>query len=84
MGGTIPILTLALAGDIAHATRVHAWIYGANTLGAFAGALAGGFWPVPRLGLDGVVWTMAGLNLAAALAFAALEGRAKSAAPDSE
>ena len=36
MGGTIPILTLALAGDFARATRVHAWIYGANTLGAFA------------------------------------------------
>ena len=84
MGGTIPILTLALAGDIARATRVHAWIYGANTLGAFAGALAGGFWLVPLLGLDGVVWTMGGLNLAAALAFAALEGRATSVAPDPE
>jgi hypothetical protein len=36
MGGTIPILTLALAGDFARATRVHAWICGANTLGAFA------------------------------------------------
>ena len=39
MGGTIPILTLALAGNLENATRVHAWIYGANTLGAFAGAL---------------------------------------------
>jgi len=84
MGGTIPILTLALAGDIDRATRVHAWIYGANTLGAFAGALAGGFWLIPMLGLDGVVWTMAGLNLAAALAFAVLEGRATSVAPDPE
>jgi predicted membrane-bound spermidine synthase len=84
MGGTIPVLTLALAGDIGHATRVHAWVYGANTLGAFAGALAGGFWLIPLLGLDGVVWTMAGLNLAAALAFAALEGRATSVAPDPE
>lgn len=82
MGGTIPILTLALAGDIERATRVHAWIYGANTLGAFAGALAGGFWLVPLLGLDGVVWAMAGLNLSAALVFAALESRATSVAPD--
>jgi len=39
MGGTIPILTLALAGDFARATRVHAWIYGANTLGAFSAKL---------------------------------------------
>jgi len=84
MGGTIPILTLALAGDIGHATRVHAWVYGANTLGAFAGALAGGFWLIPLLGLDGVVWAMAGLNFAAALTFAALEGRATSVAPDPE
>jgi predicted membrane-bound spermidine synthase len=84
MGGTIPVLTLALAGDIGRATRVHAWIYGANTLGAFAGALAGGFWLIPLLGLDGVVWTMGGLNLAAALLFAALEGRATSVAPDPE
>jgi len=84
MGGTIPILTLALAGNIERATRVHAWIYGANTLGAFAGALAGGFWLIPLLGLDGVVWTMAGLNLAVALAFAVLEGRAASVAPDPE
>ena len=84
MGGTIPVLTLALAGDIGSATRVHAWIYGANTLGAFAGALAGGFWLIPLLGLDGVVWAMAGLNLAAALVFAALEGRATSVAPDPE
>ncbi len=82
MGGTIPILTLALAGDVEHATRVHAWIYGANTLGAFAGALAGGFLLVPLLGLDGVVWTMGGLNLLAAAGFAGLERRAARIAPD--
>jgi predicted membrane-bound spermidine synthase len=82
MGGTIPILTLALAGDLEHATRVHAWIYGANTLGAFAGALAGGFLLVPLLGLDGVVWTMGLLNLVAAASFSLLERRAASVAPD--
>ncbi|MBW2494627.1 MAG: hypothetical protein JRE43_07735, partial [Deltaproteobacteria bacterium] len=84
MGGTIPILTLALAGSLDRATRVHAWIYGANTLGAFAGALAGGFWLIPLLGLDGVVWAMAGLNLAAAGVFAGLEGRAPEVALDAE
>jgi predicted membrane-bound spermidine synthase len=82
MGATIPILTLALAGDLQHATRVHAWVYGFNTLGAFAGALAGGFWLVPQLGLDGVVWTMGGINLAAAAVFALLERRASTVAPD--
>jgi spermidine synthase len=82
MGGTIPILTLALAGDLEHATRVHAWIYGANTLGAFAGALAGGFFLVPLLGLDGVVWTMGFLNLFAAASFLMLDRCAASVAPD--
>ena len=37
MGGTIPILTQALARDLEDATRVHALIYGWNTAGAFAG-----------------------------------------------
>ena len=36
MGGTIPILTQALARDIQDATRVHALVYGFNTAGAFA------------------------------------------------
>jgi len=82
MGGTIPILTLALAGDLEHATRVHAWVYGANTLGAFAGALAAGFFLVPLLGLDGVVRTMGCLNLLAAAGFSGLERRAARVAPD--
>ncbi len=43
MGGTIPILTLALAGDLKQATRIHALVYSFNTAGAFVGALAGGF-----------------------------------------
>jgi predicted membrane-bound spermidine synthase len=82
MGGTIPFLTLALAGDLDHATRVHAWIYGSNTLGAFAGALAGGFFLIPWLGLDGVVVWMGLLNLLAAAIFALLERRAARVSPD--
>jgi spermidine synthase len=82
MGGTIPILTLALAGSVEHATRVHAWVYGFNTVGAFAGALAGGFFLVPWLGLDGVVWAMACVNLVAATIFAHLDRGAASVAPD--
>jgi len=73
MGGTIPILTLALAGDIEHATRVHAWVYGLNTAGAFAGALAGGFVLIPLLGLDNVMLAMGCVNVVAAAAFAQLD-----------
>src|SRR5262249_56607596 len=75
MGGTIPMLTLALAGDLAHSTRVHAWIYGFNTGGAFAGALAAAFWLVPAYGLDGTLYAMAAANLVAGAAFAALDLR---------
>ena len=78
MGGTIPILTLALAGDLEHATRVHSWVYGLNTTGAFVGALAGGFFLVPWLGLDGVVYAMGCVNLVAAAIFAQLDSHTAS------
>src|SRR5262245_53646401 len=76
MGGTIPVLTLALAGDLERATRVHAWVYGFNTAGAFAGALLAAFWIVPRLGLDGTLYALAFVNLFAGGVFAALDRRA--------
>jgi predicted membrane-bound spermidine synthase len=81
MGGTIPLLTQALSRDVAHATRVHAWVYGSNTLGAFAGALAGGMWLVPALGLDGTLRATACVNLFAGLSFALLSRRAGALAP---
>jgi len=73
MGGTIPILTLALAGDLKQATRIHALVYSFNTAGAFAGALAGGFFLIPLWGLDGVIYAMGIVNLVAAAIFAQLE-----------
>ncbi|HEY5658715.1 MAG TPA: fused MFS/spermidine synthase [Myxococcota bacterium] len=82
MGGTIPVLTLALAGDLQHATRVHAWVYGFNTVGAFAGALFGVFFLMPQLGLDGTVALMGCINILAALGFAGLERSASRVAPD--
>jgi spermidine synthase len=81
MGGTIPLLTQALSRDVAHATRVHAWVYGGNTLGAFAGALAGGLWLVPWLGLDGTLRATACLNLFAGLAFVLLARSTGALAP---
>ena len=69
MGGTIPLLTQALARSLADATRFHAFVYAFNTAGAFAGALAAGFWLVPALGLVGVLHAMAGINLAAGAVF---------------
>ena len=51
MGGTIPILTRALARSLDDATRLHAYVYAANAGGAFLGALAAGLILIPALGL---------------------------------
>jgi spermidine synthase len=72
MGATIPILTQALARDLQDATRIHALVYALNTVGAFLGALAAGFWIVPALGLVGALVAMACLNLFAGATFVAL------------
>ena len=82
MGATIPMLTLALAGDLERATRVHAWVYGCNTLGAFFGAILAAFWIVPGLGLDGTVRAMGLVNLGAGAGFMLLDRRVASLAPD--
>jgi len=76
MGGTIPLLTQALTADVAQATRVHAWVYGCNTLGAVAGALLGGLALVPWLGLDGTLRATSLANLFAGLGFVRLARRA--------
>src|SRR5262245_57796908 len=72
MGGTIPILTQALARSLEDATRFHALVYAFNTAGAFAGALAAGLWLVPSLGLVAVLVVMGLVNLAAGTTFIAL------------
>ena len=72
MGGTIPVLTQALARNLDDATRFHAFVYASNTAGAFAGALLAGFVLLPWLGLARVVQTMGVLNLAAGACFVAI------------
>ena len=84
MGGTIPILTLGLAGSRERATRIHAVIYGCNTAGAFIGALAGAFILIPHLGLEGVLFAMGSLNGIAGLIFILLDRFGERVAPDLE
>jgi spermidine synthase len=81
MGGTIPILTQALARNLDDATRFHALVYAFNTAGAFAGALAAGLWLVPSLGLVGVLVAMGVVNLVAGGIFLLLGLLRPSAAP---
>jgi len=81
MGGTIPILTQALSHGLDDATRFHAFVYGFNTSGAFAGALAAAFVLIPALGLDATLAWMGAVNIAAGAVFALLGSRAGAALP---
>lgn len=51
MGGTLPLLTQALAQSVSGASRVHGSLYAWNTLGACFGCLVSGYVLVPTLGL---------------------------------
>jgi len=72
MGGTIPLLTQALSRDVEDSTRLHAQVYGFNTVGAFAGALCAVFLLIPWMGLSGTVVAMAAINAVAGATFVAL------------
>ncbi len=74
MGGTIPLLTQSLPRSLEDSTRLHAFVYGFNTAGAFAGALCASFFLIPWLGLGGVMLAMALVNLGAGAVFALLGG----------
>jgi spermidine synthase len=69
MGATVPFLTQALPRDVEDATRVHAAIYGTNTLGAFVGALSASYLLIPAYGLTGTLRWMAVVNVVAGACF---------------
>ncbi len=79
MGGTLVALE-RLAAALQGQPRVAAGVYGANTAGAVAGALAGVLLLMPMLGLSGTLLAMAAVNLACA-AGALLLGPAADAPP---
>ncbi len=84
MGGTIPILTQALARSLDDATRFHAFVYAFNTAGAFAGALAAGFFLIPALGLVRILIAMGAINLAAGALFVGLGWRPRATFDDGD
>ncbi|MFP6628643.1 MAG: fused MFS/spermidine synthase [Myxococcota bacterium] len=83
MGGTVPLLTQGLSRSLDDATRLHAFVYGFNTVGAFGGALAAGLYLIPELGLRDCVVAMGAVNIGAGIVFMLL-GRLPSAARTSD
>ena len=66
MGATLPLLARTLSAWDENFGRVLGRLYGWNTLGAVAGALAGELFLVGALGVRGTALVAAGLNLLAA------------------
>ncbi len=72
MGGTLPALSRALAGDGTRASRLVPLLYAVNLAGAVLGAAATGFWFVEHAGLAATMRLAAAADLAvSAAAFAA-------------
>ncbi len=72
MGGTLPLLTRALARNLRDATRFHAHVYAVNTAGACLGALGAGFVLIPAFGLPLTMMGVAAVNAATGLVFLAM------------
>ena len=66
MGGTLAALE-SMVREARGQSRVTAGVYGANTAGAVAGALASAFLILPMLGLSGTLVALAGVNFLCAL-----------------
>lgn len=81
MGATLPILVKALSKTEPDFGRVLGRLYGWNTLGAMAGALAGEAFLIERLGLRGTGSAAALLNGLAALGALALSRRRPASEP---
>lgn len=85
MGISLPLLARGLTGGLEVAARTVASLYGVNTLGAAAGALATPWILLRHLDMERCLWIGAALNLACALAALPLSrwihARERSAAP---
>lgn len=83
MGATLPVLAEAVGGGSPSFGRTLGQLYGWNTLGAVAGALAGEFMLIERFGVPGCGAVAAVLNLVAALGARRLAVRHERPAPES-
>ncbi|SAK45562.1 spermidine synthase [Caballeronia pedi] len=79
MGGTVPVLTRALATSRQDIGGAGGRLYAANTAGAITGALLPAFVLIPWLGVQGSALAAAGLNAVAALGAVAVSRQARPA-----
>jgi spermidine synthase len=79
MGAAFPIAARLLARRADTIGRTVGSVYSANTLGAIAGAFAGGFVLIPALGLRATLLAAAALNIGTALLVIAAARRAEAA-----
>jgi len=63
MGACLPLVGRAVARGVAHAGETVGTAYSANAVGTIFGALLGGFWILPALGIQRTILTGAALNL---------------------
>jgi spermidine synthase len=84
MGATLPLLARALGAREPSLGRLLGWLYGWNTLGAVAGAVAGEAVLVGWLGLRGSALFAGGLNLAAAVLAFSLASRLPAPTPHAD
>ena len=77
MGATLPVLVSYLATLWANVGRATGHLYALNTLGAWLGALATGFWVFYWATLDQAIYMAATTNIAIALVSLAMLRRAK-------
>ncbi|SAK66722.1 fused MFS/spermidine synthase [Caballeronia ptereochthonis] len=82
MGGTLPVLTRALAPSRNHVGGAGGRLYAANTAGAITGALLPAFVLIPLFGVQGSALAAAGLNAVAALGAVALSRGARPSLAD--
>ena len=71
MGATLPLLTQAFSRDVAASSRIHALIYGINTIGSCAGCIMAEWFLIPRteLGLASMAGGLGNLFVAATFFF---------------
>ena len=74
MGATLPVLAQGVVQRSADMAEEVGRLYAANTFGAVVGALIGGFYLIPELGMTMTVYVAAAVDIAVALIVAGLFG----------